>query len=162
MATFVLHPGAHKITVPNSGLNVPKDIHRFMLGMASSLRELLSIHENTKKEDPDLILEAFEIFLSSSSPKLPQYRQFEIYKTYVQKEWMYSLWLINILRYFVNDKGKLVHRICEVRKVREQEKERNLEAAKYWDPDMMPEGFSGTAEPSQESDEVIFPEDFDL
>jgi hypothetical protein len=160
MAQYVLHPDNHKIIIPSSSYNVPKDIHRFLLGMASSLRELLSLHDNSRTEDHDLILEAFEEYLSSVSPRFEPLKQFQIYSTHEVKSWQYSMWLIHRLRYFILDKPKLIHRICEVRKARERESARMSEASAYWDSDMVAEGFVGKGNASQP--EVSFPEDFDL
>jgi len=143
MALYTLQPGNHKIVIPQSSYNCPKDLHRFILGMASSLREMLSIHDNSRGENADHILEAFEDWLNETSPRFAPFRRYEIYGTYEVKSWFFSMWLIHQLKFFIQDKGTLIHRIVEVRKRIQRESARVTEASKYWDEDMMVESFDG-------------------
>jgi hypothetical protein len=143
VAQYVLQPGNHKIVIPQSSYSCPRDIHRFLLGMSSSLCELLSIHDNSRNEDPELILEAFEDWLNEVSPRFTPLRRFEIYSTYTNKCWFFSMWIIHRLKWFVEDKGQLVSRIVEVRKRIQREAARTAEAAKYWDEEDRVDSFSG-------------------
>jgi len=117
MPAYTLQPGGHRILFLGGEKTVPPSSSEFEAvfeDMEEYLIRLLRIHPNTQNEDYAAILRAYKAYLKEMAGrgknKTIRWKKFG---TATAEGWCFNMRLLHNLKFFVEDKERLLARIAE-------------------------------------------------